>query len=89
MSDLADIEKKFQFGTSAKFDFDIRNYNTRDMMNILNIAGDPSSLNHFDVKSKTEQVIEQLKQDTTLSAEMRNKFESFLRAMEFFFNLQI
>lgn len=84
MSDLADIEKKFQFGTSAKFDFDIRNYNTRDMMNILNIAGDPSSLNHFDVKSKTEQVIEQLKQDTTLSGEMRNKFESFLRAMEFF-----
>lgn len=84
MSDLADIEKKFQFGTSAKFDFDIRNYNTRDMMNILNISGDPSSLNHFDVKSKTEQVIEQLKQDTTLSTEMRNKFESFLRAMEFF-----
>ena len=54
MSDLADLEQKFQFGTSAKFDFDIRNYNTRDMMNILNISGDPSSLNHFDVKEKTK-----------------------------------
>ena len=84
MSDLADLEQKFQFGTSAKFDFDIRNYNTRDMMNILNISGDPSSLNHFDVKSKTSQVIERLKDDETMSSEMRNKFESFLRAMEFF-----
>lgn len=84
MSDLADLEQKFQFGTSAKFDFDIRNYNTRDMMNILNISGDPSNLNHFDVKSKTSQVIERLKDDDNMSSGMRNKFESFLRAMEFF-----
>ena len=84
MSDLADLEQKFQFGTSAKFDFDIRNYNTRDMMNILNISGDPSSLNHFNVKEKTNAVIESVKHDETLSGEMKNKFESFLRAMEFF-----
>ena len=84
MSDLADLEQKFQFGTSAKFDFDIRNYNTKDMMNILNISGDPSSLNHFNVKEKTSAVIESVKGDETLSSEMKNKFESFLRAMEFF-----
>lgn len=84
MSDLADLEKKFQFGTAAKFDFDIRNYNTRDMMNILNIAGDPSNLNYYNVKGKTNQVIEKLREDENLSSEMKNKFESFLRAMEFF-----
>ena len=84
MSDLADLEQKFQFGTSAKFDFDIRNYNTRDMMNILNISGDPANLNHFNVKQQTDAVIEKLKNDESLSSEMRNKFESFLRAMEFF-----
>ena len=53
MSELADIEQKFQFGTSAKFDFDIRNYDINDMMNILNISGDPSNLNYFSVKKKT------------------------------------
>ena len=74
MSDLADLEQKFQFGTSAKFDFDIRNYNTRDMMNILNISGDPSSLNYFNVKEKTSSIIDKLKQDETLSPEMKNKF---------------
>ena len=84
MSDLADLENKFQFGTAAKFDFDIRNYNTRDMMNILNIAGDPSNLNYYNVKGKTNQVIEKLREDENLSSEMKNKFESFLRAMEFF-----
>lgn len=84
MSDLADLEQKFQFGTSAKFDFDIRNYNTRDMMNILNISGDPSSLNYFNVKEKTSSIIDKLKQDETLSSEMKNKFESFLKALEFF-----
>ena len=84
MSDLADLEKKFQFGTAAKFDFDIRNYNTRDMMNILNIGGDPSNLNYYNVKGKTNEVIEKLRDDETLSSEMKNKFESFLRAMEFF-----
>ena len=84
MSDLADLEQKFQFGTSAKFDFDIRNYNTRDMMNILNISGDPANLNHFNVKQQTDAVIDKLKNDDSLSSDMRNKFESFLRAMEFF-----
>ena len=84
MSDLADLEQKFQFGTSAKFDFDIRNYNTRDMMNILNISGDPANLNHFNVKQQTDAVIDKLKNDEGLSSDMRNKFESFLRAMEFF-----
>ena len=84
MSDLADIEQKFQFGTSAKFDFDIRNYNINDMMNILNISGDPSNLDFFNVKQKTESVISTLRQDDTLSSEMKNKFENFLRALEFF-----
>ena len=38
MSDLADLEQKFQMGPIAKFDFDIRNYDVNDMMNILNIV---------------------------------------------------
>ena len=84
MSDLADIEQKFQFGTSAKFDFDIRNYDINDMMNILNISGDPSKLNFYDVKQKTNQIIEKLKEDENMSSEMKNKFESFLKALEFF-----
>ena len=84
MSDLADIEQKFQFGTSAKFDFDIRNYDINDMMNILNISGDPSKLNYFNVKQKTNQIIEKLKEDENMSSEMKNKFESFLKALEFF-----
>ena len=84
MSDLADIEQKFQFGTSAKFDFDIRNYDINDMMNILNIAGDPSNLDYFNVKQKTNQIIEKLKEDENMSSDMKNKFESFLRALEFF-----
>ena len=77
MSDLADIEQKFQFGTSAKFDFDIRNYDINDMMNILNISGDPSNLDYFNVKQKTDQIIEKLKEDENMSSEMKNKFESF------------
>ena len=84
MSELADIEKKFQFGPVAKFDFDIRNYNVNDMMNILNISGDPSKLNQFNVREKTDAIIEKLKNDENLSSEMRNKFESFIRALEFF-----
>ena len=84
MSDLADLEKKFQMGPIAKFDFDIRNYDVNDMMNILNISGDPSNLNHFKVKEKTDAIIEKLKEDENLSSEMRNKFESFIRALEFF-----
>jgi len=84
MSDLADIEQKFQFGTSAKFDFDIRNYDINDMMNILNISGDPSKLNFFNVKEKTNQIIEKLKEDENMSSEMKDKFESFLKALEFF-----
>jgi hypothetical protein len=84
MSDLADIEQKFQFGTSAKFDFDIRNYDINDMMNILNISGDPSKLNYFSVKKKTNNVIQKLREDENLSSEMKNKFESFLKALEFF-----
>ena len=84
MSELADIEKKFQMGPIAKFDFDIRNYDVNDMMNILNISGDPSKLNHFSVKEKTDEIIEKLKEDENLSSEMRNKFESFIRALEFF-----
>ena len=84
MSDLADIEQKFQFGTSAKFDFDIRNYDINDMMNILNISGDPSKLNYFSVKQKTNNVIQKLREDENLSSEMKDKFESFLKALEFF-----
>jgi len=84
MSDLADIEQKFQFGTSAKFDFDIRNYDINDMMNILNISGDPSKLNYFSVKKKTNSVIQKLREDENLSSEMKDKFESFLKALEFF-----
>jgi hypothetical protein len=84
MSELADLEKKFQMGPIAKFDFDIRNYDVNDMMNILNISGDPSNLNHFKVKEKTDAIIEKLKEDENLSSEMRNKFESFIRALEFF-----
>jgi len=84
MSDLADIEQKFQFGTSAKFDFDIRNYDINDMMNILNISGDPSKLNYFSVKKKTNNVIDKLRKDENLSSEMKDKFESFLKALEFF-----
>ena len=53
-------------------------------MNILNISGDPSSLNYFNVKEKTSSIIDKLKQDETLSSEMKNKFESFLKAHEFF-----
>ena len=53
------------------------------MMNILNISGDPSNLNHFKVKEKTDAIIEKLKEDENLSSEMRNKFESFIRALEF------
>ena len=84
MSELADIEQKFQFGTSAKFDFDIRNYDINDMMNILNISGDPSNLNYFSVKKKTNSVIQKLREDENLSSEMKDKFESFLKALEFF-----
>ena len=84
MSELADLEQKFQMGPVAKFDFDIRNYDVNDMMNILNISGDPSKLNHFSVKEKTDAIIEKLKEDENLSSEMRNKFESFIRALEFF-----
>ena len=84
MSELADIEQKFQMGPIAKFDFDIRNYDVTDMMNILNIGGDPSKLNHFSVKEKTDAIIEKLKEDENLSSEMRNKFESFIKALEFF-----
>jgi len=84
MSDLADIEQKFQFGTSAKFDFDIRNYDINDMMNILNISGDPSNLNYYSVKKKTNNVIQKLREDSNLSGDMKDKFESFLRALEFF-----
>ena len=84
MSDLADIEQKFQFGTSAKFDFDIRNYDINDMMNILNISGEPSNLNYFSVKKKTNNVIQKLREDENLSSEMKDKFESFLKALEFF-----
>ena len=84
MSDLADIEQKFQFGTSAKFDFDIRNYDINDMMNILNISGDPSNLDFFNVKQKTERIISRLDEDENLSSEMKNKFGSFLKALEFF-----
>ena len=84
MSELADIEQKFQFGTSAKFDFDIRNYDINDMMNILNISGDPSKLNYFSVKKKTNNVIQKLREDENLSSEMKDKFESFLKALEFF-----
>jgi len=84
MSDLADIEQKFQFGTSAKFDFDIRNYDINDMMNILNIGGDPSKLNYYSVKKKTNNVIQKLREDENLSSEMKDKFESFLKALEFF-----
>ena len=84
MSELADIEQKFQFGTSAKFDFDIRNYDINDMMNILNISGDPSNLNYFSVKKKTNGVIQKLREDENLSSEMKDKFESFLKALEFF-----
>jgi hypothetical protein len=84
MSELADIEKKFQFGPVAKFDFDIRNYDVNDMMNILNISGDPNKLNQFNVREKTDGIIDKLKQDGNLSSEMRNKFESFIRALEFF-----
>jgi hypothetical protein len=84
MSELADLEQKFQMGPVAKFDFDIRNYNVNDMMNILNIGGDPSKLNHFSVKEKTDAIIDKLKEDENLSSEMRNKFESFIKALEFF-----
>jgi len=84
MSELADIEQKFQMGPIAKFDFDIRNYDVNDMMNILNISGNPSNLNHFNVKEKTDAIIEKLKDDENLSSEMRNKFESFIKALEFF-----
>ena len=84
MSDLADLEKKFQFGPVAKFDFDIRNYDVNDMMNILNISGDPSKLNHFNVKEKTNAIIEKVNADENLSSEMRNKFISFIQALEFF-----
>ena len=84
MSDIADIEKKFQFGPVAKFDFDIRNYDVNDMMNILNISGNPSQLNQNIVKAKTDTIIDKLKQDENLSSEMRNKFESFIKALEFF-----
>jgi len=84
MSELADIEQKFQMGPIAKFDFDIRNYDVTDMMNILNIGGNPSKLNHFNVKEKTDAIIEKLKDDENLSSEMRNKFESFIKALEFF-----
>ena len=63
MSELADIEKKFQMGPIAKFDFDIRNYDVNDMMNILNISGDPSNLNYFRVKEKTDAIIDKLKED--------------------------
>lgn len=84
MSELGDIEGKFQFGTSAKFDFDIRNYDINDMMNILNISSDPSKLNHFSVKKKANAVIQKLRNDKNLSGEMKEKFESFLRALEFF-----
>tara|TARA_B100000795_G_scaffold50675_1_gene33266 strand:+ start:391 stop:1830 length:1440 start_codon:yes stop_codon:yes gene_type:complete len=84
MSDLADIEQKFQFGTSAKFDFDIRNYDINDMMNILNISGDPSKLNFYSVKKKTNNVIQKLREDVNLSSDMKDKFESFLKALEFF-----
>jgi len=84
MSELADLEQKFQMGPVAKFDFDIRNYDVNDMMNILNIGGDPSKLNHFSVKEKTEAIIDKLKEDENLSSEMRNKFESFIKALEFF-----
>jgi len=84
MSELADIEQKFQFGTSAKFDFDIRNYDINDMMNILNISGDPSNLNYYSVKKKTNSVIQKLREDENLSSEMKDKFESFLKALEFF-----
>ncbi len=84
MSELADIEQKFQMGPIAKFDFDIRNYDVNDMMNILNISGDPSKLNHFNVKEKTNAILDKLNQDENLSSEMRNKFESFIRALEFF-----
>ena len=52
------------------------------MMNILNISGDPSKLNFFDVKQKTNQIIEKLKEDETMSSEMKNKFESFLKALD-------
>lgn len=84
MSELADIEQKFQMGPVAKFDFDIRNYDVNDMMNILNISGSPSNLNHFGVKEKTDAIIQKLKEDDNLSSEMRNKFESFIKALEFF-----
>ena len=84
MSELADLEQKFQMGPVAKFDFDIRNYDVNDMMNILNIGGDPSKLNHFSVKEKTDAIIDKLKEDENLSSEMRNKFESFIKALEFF-----
>jgi len=84
MSELADIEQKFQMGPIAKFDFDIRNYDVTDMMNILNIGGNPSKLNHFNVKEKTDAIIDKLKDDENLSSEMRNKFESFIKALEFF-----
>jgi len=84
MSDLADLEQKFQFGPVAKFDFDIRNYDVNDMMNILNISGNPSKLNHFNVKEKTNAIIEKVNSDENLSSEMRNKFVSFIQALEFF-----
>jgi hypothetical protein len=84
MSELADLEQKFQMGPIAKFDFDIRNYDVNDMMNILNIGGNPSNLNHFNVKEKTDEIIQKLKDDDNLSSEMRNKFESFIKALEFF-----
>ena len=84
MSELADLEQKFQFGTSAKFDFDIRNYDINDMMNILNISGDPGNLNFYSVKQKTNGIIQKLREDENLSSEMKDKFESFLKALEFF-----
>ena len=84
MSELADLEQKFQFGPVAKFDFDIRNYDVNDMMNILNMSGNPSDLNQNIVKEKTDAIIDKLKQDENLSSEMRNKFESFIKALEFF-----
>ena len=84
MSELADLEQKFQFGPAAKFDFDIRNYDVNDMMNILNMSGNPSDLNQNIVKEKTDAIIDKLKQDENLSSEMRNKFESFIKALEFF-----